>query len=575
MEKETSPQKLNEWRESAKATLCRFQAHSEPVAISTLPEELREQNKKAYTPQAINIGPRFTGTRRNLFKLEDTKWHYMQCLLHRGSKRTPEENLELCMKVVTELEKEVCACYGEDNLSKLLEWNDLANIMLSDSCFLLELLIRESKYLNEKLNNRAGIRKIIKKEKMVTDLLVLENQIPLVILHKLSEKLFDDEMFFVPVESLALNLFGYFPDRSFKYFTPNIASHNFLELVHSYISEDSYDEERSDNQVSITIINSRTLLLLQRAKEYTGSTSSSCINECVKCVCSTRTSFSAKGCGDCASPVKIKQCFGCSSSSVCKGMGSCGSDCACPDNCCSVDDAAPNFDNHMNGINKAKNVPPLNFHAEFNRCAPILEAAGVKIQNSIPEKKLSDEPFQPVIPSFKFGIKFSKGTLEIPQLHITNSTLVTWQNLIAWEQCHTGLSSKHRCTWAAFFFNGLICCASDVQLLKERKVIEDHLKMSNEKLMEFFRSLINGVDRDKTIDSPYWEMVTELNSYYGKCCLRIKRYSIMLRHSWIPMIVRQFDRVVLRGYNLLIGMISIYALMQTIYTIIGYYHNDK
>ncbi|QHO07194.1 hypothetical protein HN51_066509 [Arachis hypogaea] len=572
---ETGQHKLLKWRESAKATLCRFQAHSEPVAISSLPEELREQNKNTYTPKAINIGPRFTGTRRNLLKLEETKWHYMQSLLHRGPKG-PERNLEECTQVVIELESEVCASYGEGDLK--LEWNDLANIMLSDACFLLELLISESDYLNVRVP--LFPRPQIKKE-MLTDMLVLENQIPLVILHKLSEKLFN-EAYLVPIESLALNLFGYFPNRSFKYFTPNIASHNFLELVHSYISDDSYDQERvleqeaheGNHQISITINTSTKLL--QVANQYANCGSSSGINNgCVKCV-----SSAFKGCGNCcASPLKLKQCFGCGSAFKGNGCGACSGAsefvhvCGCTCNDCSFPDATNNvdFDNNMNRI-KAKNIQPLNFHAEFNRCAPILEAAGVKIQMSSPEKKLGD-PCQPVIPGVKFDIKFSKGTLEIPQLHITSSTQVMWQNLIAWEQCHTGLSCKHKCTWAAFFFNGLICCGNDVQLLKDRKVIVDHLNMSNQKLMEFFRSLISGVDRDKTNDSPYWEMISELNSYYGKCCLKIKRYSIMLRHSWIPMIARQFDRVVLRGYNLLVGMISVYALMQTIYTMLGYYHS--
>ena len=335
---ESEDTKLNEWRESTKAILGRFRANSEPFSISNVPQELHEGNKNAYMPKAISIGPRYKGSRRNLMQWEKIKWDCMQSLLNRGPKGAAT-NLEQCKGVISGLEKEVRASYADD---LKLEWNDLANIMLCDACFLLELLISGSKDLNEKLGSRLEPpgpgAEVGKEEEVVIDLMVLENQIPLFILHKLSEQLFD-EADVVPIETLALNLFGYFPDQSFKFFTPNIASHHFLELVHSYVSEDSEEKvlveqthEESRQQVCIPINALRSInfqAVLQR---------------CGDC------------CGAFAAPIlnvndeigeKIEETRG--SQVVSGAIG---------------------------------NVRSLSFHVELNRCAPILEAAGVTIKTT-------------------------------------------------------------------------------------------------------------------------------------------------------------------------------------------------
>jgi len=85
-----------------------------------------------------------------------------------------------------------------------------------------------------------------------------------------------------------------------------------------------------------------------------------------------------------------------------------------------------------------------------------------------------------------FYFKFEYGILEIKQLHITKTTKAKWCNLIAWEHLQSNLRSKTRggsgnCKFssAALIFNGLICSEDDVQLLKDRKIVVDHLKMSN------------------------------------------------------------------------------------------------
>ncbi|XLR19789.1 hypothetical protein S83_047701 [Arachis hypogaea] len=77
------------------------------------------------------------------------------------------------------------------------------------------------------------------------------------------------------------------------------------------------------------------------------------------------------------------------------------------------------------------------YRAKHNRCARILEATRVTIKARFTKKEAqnTNNQGQAVVTTrgFDFDIRFIKGnrTLEIPQLHITNSTEVTWQNFIA------------------------------------------------------------------------------------------------------------------------------------------------
>ncbi|MED6173621.1 hypothetical protein PIB30_061328, partial [Stylosanthes scabra] len=544
--------KLNEWRETTKSLLGRFRSQSEPFRISNIPPQLREANKNAFMPKAISIGPRFKGTRTNLLQWEKIKWQCMQSLLHRGPKG-PETNLKECMGVVMGLEKEVRANYADD---LKLEWKDLVNIMLSDACFLLELLICGSKDLNEKLKSQlvppGPGADVGKKEEVLVDLLKLQNQIPLFILHNLADQIFVDEV--VPVETLALNLFGYFPETSFKCFTPDIPSHHFLELVNAYISDDGEQggvitEQRQESQHMCIPMN-----VVRNFRQVGNQCSNCCVPIFGEAVTSVEDDFTRQVVGEFRQNQYVSDAMDISN-------GQFASDASMQNS-------------------KIIDVQSQTYRPEHNRCARILEAAGVTIKARISDKEAENKKDKEgeaavTIRGFDFDIRFikSNGTLEIPQLHITNSTQVTWQNLIAWEQGHTGFSCKHRCTWAAFFLNGLICRESDVQLLKDRKVIVDHMNMTNKKLLEYLRSFVIGVDRVKINDSPYWGMVRVLNKYSGTKCHVIKRSSIVLWHSWLPGAVRRIDRFFLRSYSCLIGMISVYTLLAAVYQILGYYNN--
>ncbi|RHN46419.1 hypothetical protein MtrunA17_Chr7g0242001 [Medicago truncatula] len=142
-----------------------------------------------------------------------------------------------------------------------------------------------------------------------------------------------------------------------------------------------------------------------------------------------------------------------------------------------------------------------------------------------------------------FYFKFKKGKLEIEQLHITNTTKSKWYNLIAWEhhkkykyfsrfassyndkdrhesqQNTRKIVSGGKFTWAASIFNGLICSADDVQLLKA------------------------------FIFKQMWRTVWTSFTY---------------RQEWLLTFLN-------RNYNFVAMVVSVLAVVQTVYTILAYY----
>ncbi|XP_054780743.1 UPF0481 protein At3g47200-like [Prosopis cineraria] len=127
-------------------------------------------------------------------------------------------------------------------------------------------------------------------------------------------------------------------------------------------------------------------------------------------------------------------------------------------------------------------------YQELRRCATRLRASGVTIRPAHGK----------IIRRFDFGFKFSKGVLEIPPLHIVDTTEIYLRNFIAWEQSRIGINRQF--TSYALFFKGLICSLQDIELLVENGVIVKETKKSNEDLLEFFGTVTSGVDQ---MDSSY------------------------------------------------------------------------
>jgi hypothetical protein len=236
---------------------------------------------------------------------------------------------------------------------------------------------------------------------------------------------------------------------------------------------------------------------------------------------------------------------------------------------------------------------------KLNRCALRLLTAGVTI---LPEDKDStgfgalswlsgllvvnsgkhmDNIPQPKALDFSF--KFQNRKLEIKQLHITKTTKAKWCNLIAWEhhQKILCIQTTYRPSsiyssnsiWAALIFNDLICSADDVQFLRDKKIIVDHINMSNQELMEFFRKIPLGFDYRAVVDSNnYTQMVDNINNFSKSFV--IKRIwstvwnSFTYRQEWLL-------RFLNRNYNFVATVISLCTVVQIIYAIIAYQFPKK
>lgn len=152
-------------------------------------------------------------------------------------------------------------------------------------------------------------------------------------------------------------------------------------------------------------------------------------------------------------------------------------------------------------------------HQELRRCATRLRACGVTIRPA--ESKM--------VTRFDFGIRFSKGVLEIPPLHVVKTTEICLRNFIAWEQSRIGINRQF--TSYALFFRGLLCSLQDIELLVANGVIVKATKISNEDLLTFFRIITNGVDQ---MDSSYSKVCEELNAY--RAVNPLKKFPIMVWH---------------------------------------------
>ncbi|XP_020218789.1 UPF0481 protein At3g47200 [Cajanus cajan] len=203
----------------------------------------------------------------------------------------------------------------------------------------------------------------------------------------------------------------------------------------------------------------------------------------------------------------------------------------------------------------------LNKQIEPKCCATRLLAAGVTIVKSEDNS---------IIPKFNS----SKGVLEVPPLHITQTMLAKWLNFIALE-LHTKRWKKSVdrdvFTLRALLFNVLMCCASDVQLLKNKGIIEDKLGISNHHLMDLFRSIKTGVDGG-LVHSTYSNIIHALNTY--SATNPVLQFPIILWHylSQFSEWLYGLNKFLRRGYNFAAALLTLLTVIQTCYTILSYHY---
>ncbi|KAM7267500.1 hypothetical protein ACFE04_009666 [Oxalis oulophora] len=145
--------------------------------IKVIPNEIRELNPAAYTPQLISIGPLHHRIRRpHLLSMQNLKLRYAKRFLERTNK--PKA---FFVKFIQRHKVEIRDFYDSEPCK--LDSRSYVEMILLDSFFILELIIRVNPWMCNDLELEWEDRGLLKKIKV--DLLMFENQLPFLLLSQL------------------------------------------------------------------------------------------------------------------------------------------------------------------------------------------------------------------------------------------------------------------------------------------------------------------------------------------------------------------------------------------------------
>ncbi|XP_027066539.1 putative UPF0481 protein At3g02645 [Coffea arabica] len=150
--------------------------HLPPVSVFEVPKTLTLQKPEAYTPQLIAMGP-YHHLRPELYQMERYKLAAVKEI------STPEQifNFEhIVINRLKEMDPSTRACYN-----KFMDYDQdtLAWIVAIDSCFFLHVL---HSYL---VQDEATDRRLLDNTIVTRDIMMLENQIPLILLKEVRKSL--------------------------------------------------------------------------------------------------------------------------------------------------------------------------------------------------------------------------------------------------------------------------------------------------------------------------------------------------------------------------------------------------
>ncbi|KAK2431241.1 putative transmembrane protein [Trifolium repens] len=161
-------------------------------SIYKIPSRITDLNKKAYKPQAISFGPYYYGE-ENLEAMEEHKHRALVRFLKRCQKP-----VELLFQRLDQVVQELIDSYKPLDSIWTNDTQKFLQMMILDGCFILEILrVNDPEILvNEYDENDFVFGKHGKLHVMPyvsLDMLLLENQIPIKVLHILSEVAEEDD----------------------------------------------------------------------------------------------------------------------------------------------------------------------------------------------------------------------------------------------------------------------------------------------------------------------------------------------------------------------------------------------
>nr|GLL37220.1 UPF0481 protein At3g47200-like [Ipomoea trifida] len=449
------------------------------ACIFKVHERLRRANPEAYTPSTISIGPYHHG-KPELRKMERLKELYTQYFLERRAGVDVEE----CWKQLKGLERP--ERYYGDEIEKEVSGDEFVKMLMLDGCFIVEFVIRSYQFVQgQQCEDNDPINKMISRMEeryIVSDMLLLENQLPFLVLQALYD------MISKPPDSLE------FSEMVKSAFWNEIPKMNIISLLNTQVN-------RQDIKHLLQLVH-------------------------ILCLPQPQNNGQIQ-----------QQKAACSSSSCCfwkqpQGQGQGGS----------RSDIEPQPHNPSNGqYRRMFGEQPQGggrcFDIESNRrkfftcflgkfwgqpqqskdddqelfssirTASELHEAGVHFKKIGNIKSISYEKTISL-----FDINFNHGVLEIPSFVLYDSTETFFRNLIAYEQHSPDVHPKYFTDYAVFMDN-LINTEKDVNLLRLKDVFINGLGDDKE-VTHLFNNLRKGVVC--YIDNFYYKDVSKELSIHCK-----------------------------------------------------------
>lgn len=157
-------------------TICRVPEDLRRDALKEYTRKIGEPRKdalEAYTPKIVSIGPFHHGKSSKLESMEEIKLRYLDKLCKRKN-----IGLETCFEKIYGIEEQARESYSEDFPSE-----GFVQMMVVDGCFIVELLLSQDQDdQTDPIHCTNWMLPLI-----TDDMLLLENQIPLLVLESLWE----------------------------------------------------------------------------------------------------------------------------------------------------------------------------------------------------------------------------------------------------------------------------------------------------------------------------------------------------------------------------------------------------
>ncbi|KAI3675317.1 hypothetical protein L1987_84906 [Smallanthus sonchifolius] len=228
-----------------------------------VPSTLRDHNPSSYKPRMVSIGPLHRED-ENLQESEGEKAAHVLSLLRRlGS--THEETLQACARKVNASIDQIRSSYAEKIIYNNIE---LAKMMVMDACFILEFLYQITKREKSNLGNMMFV------QFTMYDLLLLENQIPFLVLEGIFEctiSKFDLTASLIDVIHPVLEHVNPFKEHKLKStFSSNTTSHHhhILSLLHEcYEYQYAKSSEFSNSRFPSAVELDRAGVSFKRARD--------------------------------------------------------------------------------------------------------------------------------------------------------------------------------------------------------------------------------------------------------------------------------------------------------------------